>query len=134
MKVKHILLTVSFLTLLSFLPFDAFSQGKAGGGPPPWAPAHGYRAKTRHVYFPDHNFYFDMQRGMYIYLNNGGWAVSASLPSFFSSVNLRSAVQIELDFSGDSPHRHNNDHRVKYKPKQGKGGQGPGKGNGRGRG
>lgn len=40
------------LAFLFFIPQDIFSQG-----PPPWAPAHGYRAKTRHIYFPDHNVY-----------------------------------------------------------------------------
>ena len=39
---------VLILVFMLVMPADVFSQG-----PPPWAPAHGYRAKTRHIYFPD---------------------------------------------------------------------------------
>lgn len=134
MKIKHLFLGLCLFSLLAALPQEAFSQGKAGG-PPSWAPAHGYRAKTRHVYFPDHNFYFDMQQGVYIYLHNGGWTIAAKLPSLYSSINLKSAVQVELDLTSDKPHRYNNDHRIKYKAKpqkQGKPANGKGKGKGRG--
>lgn len=57
---------VLILVFMLVVPTDVFSQG-----PPPWAPAHGYRAKTRHIYFPDQNMYYDIQRGNYIYFNNG---------------------------------------------------------------
>lgn len=136
MKIQLLILALCLISLLAMIPEEAFSQDKAGG-PPPWAPAHGYRAKTRHVYFPDHNFYFDMQKGVYIYLHNGNWTIAAKLPSLYSSTNLQSAVQIELDLTSDNPHRHNNDHLVKYKAKpqkQGKPGNGHEKGKGKGRG
>jgi hypothetical protein len=128
MKTKHVILSFSIIALLSIIPFDAFSQGKAGG-PPPWAPAHGYRAKTRHIYFPEHNFYFDIQQGVYIYLRNGSWTVAAKLPSLFSSAKLSTAIQIELDLSSEHPQKYNNDHLVKYKVKPKKQGK-PGNGNG----
>lgn len=91
-------------------PMDMFSQG-----PPKWAPAHGYRAKTRHIYFPDQNFYYDIQKRNYIYLRNNSWQVSVSLPSIFVGINLGSAPQVELDFTGGNPYRYNSVHIVKYK-------------------
>lgn len=95
---------------------DVQAQGreKKQQGPPPWAPAHGYRAKTRHVYFPERNFYYDVQKGVYIYINNGRWEVSVKLPSFLSGYNLRSAAKVELDFAGDTPQQYNADHVSKY--------------------
>ena len=93
------------------------AQGKKNG-PPPWAPAHGYRAKTRHVYFPEHNFYFDVQRGVYIYLKAGSWTVAAEFPTIFSGLNLKTSMQIELDLDTDSPQKFNVDHVTKYKVKK----------------
>ena len=84
-------------------------------GPPPWAPAHGFRAKTRHIYFPEQNFYYDVQKHNYIYLSDNNWEISVSLPSIFVGVNLGNVVQVELDFTGNNPYRYNEVHIVKYK-------------------
>ncbi len=92
------------------LPEKMFSQG-----PPPWAPAKGYRAKTRHIYFPEQNFYYDVQKRNYIYLNGRNWSVSVGLPSIFVGVNLGGARQIELDYVGNTPYVYNATHKVKYK-------------------
>lgn len=84
-------------------------------GPPPWAPARGYRAKTRHIYFPDFGIYFDVRREVYIFQDRGGWAVSVSLPSGITIDGLKASVQIELELDTDSPQKHNKEHREKYK-------------------
>jgi hypothetical protein len=107
------LLGVLILVFMLVVPSDVFSQG-----PPPWAPAHGYRAKTRHIYFPDQNMYYDIQKGVYIYFNNGKWSVSAKVPSVFVSINLGRSTQVELDFYGDRPQRYNYSHKTKYKVKK----------------
>lgn len=107
------LLGVLILVFMLVLPTDIFSQG-----PPPWAPAHGYRAKTRHVYFPDHNMYYDIQKSNYIYFTNGKWTISTRVPSIFVGVNLRGSTQVELDFYGDRPQRYNYSHKTKYKVKK----------------
>ena len=128
---------VLILVFMLVVPTDVFSQG-----PPPWAPAHGYRAKTRHIYFPDQNMYYDIQRGNYIYFNNGKWSVSVKVPSIFVGINLGRSTQIELDFYGDSPQRYNYSHKTKYKVKKhhhhdhkhSKGNGHPGKGHGKGHG
>lgn len=134
---------VLILVFMLVVPTDVFSQG-----PPPWAPAHGYRAKTRHIYFPDQNMYYDIQRGSYIYFTNGAWSISARVPSIFVGINLGRSTQIELDFYGDRPQRYNYSHKTKYKvkkhkvhhhnhkksnghPGKGKGNNGNGRGNGK---
>jgi|GEM_PF-6658215 len=94
---------------------DKGNKEKKGGGPPPWAPAHGYRAKTRHIYFPAQQMYYDLQKGTYIYMSSGTWQVSVSLPSIFQGINLNTANKIELDLDGDNPQRLFEDHKKKYK-------------------
>ena len=101
---------VLILVFMLVMPADVFSQG-----PPPWAPAHGYRAKTRHIYFPEQNMYYDIQRSNYIYFSNGKWSISTRVPSIFVGINLGRSSQIELDFYGDAPQRYNYSHKTKYK-------------------
>jgi len=120
MNTTRIIIGALALLAMTFIePSQSFGQRKAKGGPPHWAPAHGHKAQTRHVYFPAHNFYFDVQRNVYIYPSGNLWLVRASLPSFYSKVDLRSATMVELDMNTDAPHRHNHDHVVKYNGKAG---------------
>ncbi|MDX1652754.1 MAG: hypothetical protein R3277_09705 [Brumimicrobium sp.] len=118
MKKKNIfgLIVLMFVFIVS-LPASSLSQGpgKGKGGPPSWAPAHGYRAQTRHVYFPEHNFYFDVQKGIYIYLSGGTWKLSSDIPKIFRSVDLKSTPKIELEIDVDNPQKFNKDHKSKYR-------------------
>ncbi|MDH5380547.1 MAG: hypothetical protein OEW75_06840 [Cyclobacteriaceae bacterium] len=129
-KVLYIGLSVLLLVGISFL--DANAQGNSnknkgkgnpsvqkGHGPPPWAPAHGYRAKTRYVYFKDYDVYYDNQRGVYITLNGKNWTVTTRLPLRLKTVNLVGAVKIDLDFDGNDPNKYHSDHLKKYPKKRG---------------
>lgn len=124
MKTNTTLTGLAILLTLAFvLPLDTLGQGhgqKKPKGPPPWAPAHGYRAKTRHVYFPDQNFYFDVQKNVYIYMSDDKWQVAVKLPSLYAEIDLKGAVKVELELDTDSPQKYNSDHIVKYKDKGGK--------------
>lgn len=93
-----------------------YSQKK--GGPPPHAPAHGYRAKHQYRYYPNRNVYHDAARGVYFYMQGDGWAVGASLPTDLLS-DLGASVSLDLDT--DKPYEYNAEHlskypREKYKP------------------
>ena len=112
-----ILLTLTFAFSIVIL-----GQEKEKGEPPPWAPAHGYRAKTRHVYFPEYNFYFDVQKNVYIYLSGDKWEVSVNLPSIFEGIDLKGTAKVELELNIDTPQKYNAEHITKYKVK-GKSGQ-----------
>lgn len=73
------------------------NKGYRRGGPPAWAPAHGYRMK-QHVYFPDYYAFYDPYRNGYVYWNNSAWIFSAVPPPYMSGVNLnRARVQIISD-------------------------------------
>ena len=86
-------------------------------GPPPWAPAHGRRAKQRYLYFPDCPANYDTDRSVYFYIEGANWVVSASLPDRLSR-KLGKYVVLELDT--DEPYTYYNDHKKKYPPGQAK--------------
>lgn len=49
--------------------------------PPPWAPAHGYRAKQHHyVYYPRHEVYYAPSSQLWFWLDGGRWRAGAELP------------------------------------------------------
>ena len=100
------------LVFMLVIPTDAFSQG-----PPPWAKGHLYKAKTRYVYFPDQNMYYDIQRKSYIYASNNNWEVRTQVPSVYVGINLGKSTQVELDFYGDAPQRKKKKKRTVYKTK-----------------
>ncbi|MES2863993.1 MAG: hypothetical protein V4666_07735 [Bacteroidota bacterium] len=109
-KTKNLKIFVIALFLgLFIIPETSFAQ------PPRWAPAHGYRAKTRYIYFPQHNFYYDIRTHNYLYLNGRNWSVSVAIPAPFISINLGTSTQVQLDYYGGYPYYYNYDHRVKYK-------------------
>ena len=86
-------------------------------GPPPHAPAHGYRAKNQYHYryYPSRSVYYDTGRGLYFYIKGKNWEVGASLPSNLR-VGLGDYVSMELDT--DRPYIYHADHVKKYPPGQ----------------
>jgi len=85
------------------------------GGPPPHAPAHGYRAKYHYRYYPDCSVYYDSGREIYFYIKGDHWEVGASLPRHLQ-IGLGDSVSIELDT--DKPYIHHAEHVKKYPPGQ----------------
>jgi hypothetical protein len=78
---------------------DAKVQTKQKG-PPPWAPAHGYRAKYTYRYFPGHEVYFEPKRGTYFYLEGGSWRIGVRLPD---SIKIDAKQFVELPMDVDKP-------------------------------
>jgi hypothetical protein len=87
---------------------------RTASGPPPWAPAHGFRAKHRYVYFAGYDMYFDRHRSVYIYLTNRGWQISASFPIFLAQTRGYHMAWVEIDYLDDDPYRYYDNHRVVY--------------------
>lgn len=89
------------------------NYGGKKGGPPPHAPAHGYRAKYRYHYYPSSEIYFDSGRGLYFYYSDKKWHASATLPLNLGS-NLGGYVTIDMD--SDKPYSEHAAHKSKYPP------------------
>ena len=82
-------------------------------GPPPWAPAHGYRAKYKYRYYPSSHVYYDTGRSVYFYYSNGNWRMSVSLPSSIH-INVNDFVALEMD--ADKPYKYHSEVQKKYPP------------------
>jgi len=109
-KLFAIALSVFFVFCLS-LPTEVSARNNRV---PFWAPAHGYRAQTRQVYFPDYNVYYDIQRGVYISIDNGRWSASLDLPIRFGNANFRNARYVELNVNSRALQCYNDDPRDGY--------------------
>jgi len=111
MKTKSFIVgVIALLTLSLTIPFETLKAD-----PPRWAPAHGYRARTRQVYFPKQNFYYDTQRSVYIYLDHGRWVTNVHIPAMYAYINLVRAPKIELQINSDYPYRYNRRHVELYR-------------------
>jgi len=84
-------------------------------GPPPWAPAHGWRAKHRYYYYPSTGVYFDIGREVYFYFNGGRWVAAFQLPGGVT-LNVKERVLLEMDTS--RPYLYYPNHVRKYPPGQ----------------
>jgi hypothetical protein len=85
------------------------------GGPPPHAPAYGYRAKYNYRYYPASSVYYDMDRGLYFYLEGPDWQISASLPH---AIQVGLGDHVVLEMEADKPYIHYDEHKHKYPPGQ----------------
>jgi hypothetical protein len=85
------------------------------GGPPPHAPAHGYRTKHVYRYYPGTYVYFDISRKVYFYPEGDKWKMAVALPHSLH-VRLGEHVMIEMDL--DKPYTRFDSHKKKYPPGQ----------------
>ncbi|MBI4190294.1 MAG: hypothetical protein HY525_07115 [Betaproteobacteria bacterium] len=66
--------------------------------PPPWAPAHGYRAKQySYVYYPVREIYYAPESRMWFWMNGGAWQFGASLPVEYRQYTGSGGVSIVLE-------------------------------------
>ena len=83
-------------------------------GPPPHAPAHGYRAKHSFRYYPANEVYYDTGRRIYFYIEGGDWVSDALLP-YHLRVSLGSYETVEL--YSDTPYEYHDQYKAKGKYK-----------------
>jgi hypothetical protein len=84
-------------------------------GPPPHAPAHGYRAKYQYRYYPSCSVYYDYGRKIYFYIKGDHWKVGASLPN---SIHVRLGGYVNMELDTDRPYVYHAEHVKKYPPRQ----------------
>ena len=73
--------------------------------PPPWAPAHGWRAKHQYVYYPSAEVYYEPASRMWFWLGGDGWQAGISLPIALQGYVGVGGVNIALDV--DRPYLRN---------------------------
>lgn len=71
--------------------------------PPPWAPAHGQRAKQareyRYVYYPQQQVYYAPASGQWFWLSGGNWQFGVSLPAQYIGYANSGGVPVVLHSS-----------------------------------
>lgn len=83
-------------------------------GPPPHAPAHGYRAKHRYRYYPANEVYYDTGRRIYFYLEGDLWVADALLPY---SLRMSLGDYEVVEMYSDKPYEHHPSFKSKGKHK-----------------
>lgn len=74
--------TLPEMAAASLLAFWLALPSPVLADPPPWAPAHGYRAKQHHyVYYPRHEVYYAPSSQLWFWLDGGNWRVGTYLPN-----------------------------------------------------
>lgn len=85
------------LVLAAIAAAAAATAFPAAADPPPWAPAHGARAKQhRYVYYPTREIYFEPDAGLWFWLDGGDWQVGVNLPTIYQPF-VTGGVHIELE-------------------------------------
>jgi hypothetical protein len=83
------------------------------GSPPAWGPA-GY-TDARYYYLPDLQTYYDVRASNYIYLSNGKWIRTRSLPAAYRNYDLYNEYKVVLaGYRGERPYGDFKTHKVKY--------------------
>lgn len=70
---------------------------------------------ARYYYYPNLQAYFDSERMVYIYRENGKWQTAEELPVNYGGYSLYSKVRVKItDYSGEEPHTLLPLHKKKY--------------------
>jgi len=98
-----ILFIILFSTLNGCYPISSVSVGTQYSNPA-WATD--YYSGVRYYYFPDIETYYDLANQDFVYLDNGQWMFSNSLPSMYSGYNLYTSYEIALNVNVYEPWMH----------------------------
>lgn len=104
---KNACIATVFVLLLSGLT-GCFTTATLSDGEqysnPSWAPP--YYAGVRYYYLPDIETYYDLTNQDFVYLDNGQWLFSNTLPSMYSGYDLYNGFEIALDIDVYQPWMH----------------------------
>ncbi len=74
-----------YLALLAASAIGVGLSVPAQADPPPWAPAHGHRAKQareyHYVYYPAQQVYYAPEQQIWFWMNGGNWQFGVNLPT-----------------------------------------------------
>jgi len=83
------------------------------GTPPAWGPS-GY-TEARYYYLPDIETYYDVNTSEYIYLTNGKWMRTVTVPAPYRTYNFYNGYKVVMtDYRGATPYTYYNTYKVKY--------------------
>jgi len=71
---------------------------------PSWAPE--YYAGTRYYYLPDVESYYDLTTSRFVYMDNGNWIYSTTLPNFYAGFSLNDCFVVIVQSKVYEPWMH----------------------------
>jgi len=103
---KIVLALVVALSLLTMSPMSSQAQVNVSVQyiNPSWAPP--YYAGVRYYYLPDIEVYYDLTDGDFVYLQDGQWVFSPTLPPMYSDYDLNDAFVVALNVNVYKPWLH----------------------------
>lgn len=107
------LFLLATLFAISFTTQAQVSVNVNLGKPPIWAPKNAEPVK--YYYLPEIETYYDVPSKRYIYMRNGSWFRSASLPAQYRNYDLYKGQTVYInDYKGKYPYSYFKQHKVKY--------------------
>jgi hypothetical protein len=103
-------LVVLFFGLMSCLPLSVTNREQYSN--PEWAPD--YYPGVRYYYIPDIETYYDLSSHDFVYLDNGQWFFSNSLPSMYNNYDLYNGYEIALNTDVYQPWMHHHFYLSNY--------------------
>ena len=79
---------------------------------PEWAPP--YSAGVRYYYLPDIETYYDLSNNDFVYMDDGQWRFSASLPGMYDGYDLYNGFEVSLNRSVYQPWLHHQYYSSNY--------------------
>ncbi|MNQ79160.1 hypothetical protein D3C85_940940 [compost metagenome] len=92
------LIIIGLLGIIGMIPYRAAAQISVNvniGSQPLWGPV-GYD-HVDYYYLPDIESYYSVPRRQFIYMDNGRWIFSASLPTRYRSYNLYNGYKVVVN-------------------------------------
>jgi len=108
MKIIQILYTlfISILFTFSASLVVAQNQDQMNSAPPSWAPDYDSKNPAHYYYLPDIECYYDLWNREFVYLEDGNWLFSSTLPSIYSGYDLNNCFTVILNNSVHEPWMH----------------------------
>jgi hypothetical protein len=82
--------------------------------PPAWAPVYDNVEEVHYYYLPDIEAYYDVWNNEFVYLHDGNWIFTSSLPVYYSNYDVNNSFVVVLDFHVNEPWRHHQTYASHY--------------------
>ncbi len=115
MKTVLIIIAMTLALMVSGCYTEIRTAGQ--NGPPPWAPAHGWRSHHNY-YFPDYEIYYHVHTAQFIYFSGTTWIYVSALPTAYAHIDLWTCRKIVISYKGKDPYNHIDQHRKSHPKKQ----------------
>ena len=108
-KIITLIFILATILMTSSCATSAFIQGPGFGvsfAPPVWAPFYENVNQVRYYYLPDIESYYDVRNHEFVYMEDGNWIFSPSLPPQYAWYDLAAGFVVLLDYRVHQPWMH----------------------------